>query len=109
MATSVLHSLLPAFKERNHILALLLGATALLDRWMRLLESEACAARQDDHDPDSSIHSGAEQGLMFFLLGSIHFSNNFHALIQAYRQAPDDNSPLPDAPTASIGLSDLLR
>jgi hypothetical protein len=109
MATSVLHELLPAFKERNNVLSLLLGLMSLSDRWVRLLESEAAAAHRVASEPQALEPVEPDLGLMYFLLGTISFSNNFHALIQA---TPPPSEALPGESTSPAAWSDprgLLR
>ena len=106
MATSRLYKLLPAFSERNNVLALLLGCMSFTSRWMRLLESQAARARQETPAPLDSETADPDLGLMYFLLGTITFSNHIHALLQATPrpQAADEGDPV-----AWGDLSDLLR
>jgi hypothetical protein len=109
LATSRLHELLPAFNERNNVLALLLGCMSLASRWMGLLESQAASARREEPVPPVSEAAEPELGLMYFLLGTISFSNNFQALIQGAPPPPAASEDDPAEPAGWDNLRDLLR
>lgn len=106
MVTSRLHELLPAYSERNNILALFLGYMALTSRWMRLLESQARAARLESPPLQTSEGADPDLGLMYFLLGTISFSNHFHALLQG---VPRPQAADPTDSTVWDDLRSLLR
>lgn len=109
MATSVIHDLRPSFKERNEILFLLLGVRSLTSRWLRLVEREVSAAQQAPPAQDFHVHLPPDEGLLFFLLGTISFSHNLAAVLETASQR------LPGEPAAEAGrrawsdLLDLLR
>ena len=89
MAPSLLHELLPAFNERNLVLTMLLGVTSLSDRWMDLLHAQGSA----ESSPESKVTSsspprGSDLSLMYFLLGTIHFSTKFQSLLESSYRAP---------------------
>lgn len=104
---SPIYELLPAFKERNQLIFLLLGLYSVSQEWRRLLEAEAQRA---------PLRPGAElpsddhrRGLMYFLLGTIVFSDRFARALDIERMVAAA-ARLADQPPADWGdVSNLLR
>ena len=109
METSRIHELLPAFNERNNVLYLVLGLQATTQDWLRLVHAQVAGENRDapigsDH-PDEAL----SRDFLYFLLGTISFSNHLQALLErAQTGLPDPDGATGDS-HAWLDLRGLLR
>jgi hypothetical protein len=110
---SILHELRPSFKERSNVLFLFLALMSVSDRWMRLVEAEASAARlvgtSPDSSPSSEVDVASARGLLFCLLGMISLSDHFHTLIEGASQPSQPNRNESTISPIWGNLRELLR
>ena len=122
METSPIYELLPAFKDRNQVVYLLVGLLSTLDDWTDLLETQAANSRpeyplfddpgrddglEQEDNPERDDHS--RRGFIYFLLGTLSFSGNFvRTLENARRDIPPLAPGVPQAPSWERP-SELLR
>jgi hypothetical protein len=112
--TSPIYELLPAFNERSHLIYMLLGLLSMSQDWMRLLESEAQNARLHESGlktPPVEVSSPdtSGKGFLYFLLGTISFTDYFTRALESARSGGQPPTP-DDLPGMSWGdLSELLR
>jgi hypothetical protein len=107
--TSVIHELLPSFKERNHVLFLLLGLVSVSKQWMSLVEAEVSASQGRKEPGEMAVHLKPDEGLTYFLLGTISFSSHILSLIESAGQSSLEESGEVSAQPPLYNLRDLLR
>ena len=119
MEASPIHELLPGFKERNQVIFMLLGLLSLSQDWMRLLESQAEYTRLyetrqnldlvDEPTPDDGSPETSTRGFLYFLLGTVSFTDHFTRTLDSARASATASSPT--APPAPMwdDLGDVLR
>lgn len=109
METSIIHELLPRFKERNHVLVLLVGVQSFTSRWLRLVEAQASAAGSGGSPAELDVRLQPDEGLIFCLLGMISFSRHLEAAMAAASQRPREGLSDAQGDPAWSDLRGLLR
>ena len=115
METSPIYELLPGFKERNNVIFMLLGLLSTSEDWMRLLESHAERYRlyetpqnYDDAD-EAETEPADDRGFLYFLLGTISFTDHFKGALSGARLKDQTSTPPDLTYTAWEDLPGLLR
>lgn len=109
METSAIHELRPSFKERNHVLVLLLGVRSFSSRWQQLVDSQVRAVHSDDRSQDIAVRLQPDEGLLYCLLGMVSFSRRLEAAIESASQIPAEDASGEVSSPAWDNLHDLLR
>lgn len=111
METSPIYELLPAFKERNHVIYMLLGLLSISQDWMFLLESQANNSRLYEIDLNSSNFEDSRKGFLYFLLGTVSFTGHFTRTLEGAQNGSQPPTPdnLPGLSWGWRDIGELLR
>ncbi len=106
---SPIYELLPAFKERNQLIFLVLGLYSVSQEWKRLLEAQAQSAPLPPQTEAPLEQEDNSRGFVYFLLGTIAFSDRFARALDIERMIAAA-ARVADQPLADWGdVFDLLR